>query len=119
MANPYLPNYKGSIYRTVSQGFFWEQGLSCTGGVPMTQQDHASSVIFKLKVWSADVNDLDNWICHGDSFHTRADRDHESDTPWTDGELCAPDVIEKKDGRYYLYAYIFLCQRLRRRERQA
>ena len=60
---------------------------------------------FKLKVWSASVNDLNNWQCHGDSFRTKDGFDRKSDTNWTDRELFAPDVI-CKDGRYYLYAYI-------------
>lgn len=61
---------------------------------------------FKLKVWSAPLSDLNNWQCHGDSFHTLDDDDHRSDTAeWTSRELYAPDVIEK-DGKYYLYAYI-------------
>ena len=64
---------------------------------------------YKLKVWSAPLNDLNNWTCHGHSFHTQADRDHESDTPHTDSFLYAPDVIEK-DGKYYLYAYILGSQ---------
>lgn len=61
---------------------------------------------FKLKVWSAPLNNLSNWECHGHSLHTRNDSDHISDTSeWTSTELYAPDVIEK-DGRYYLYSYI-------------
>lgn len=61
---------------------------------------------YKLKVWSASVHDLNNWICHGHSFHTRPDEEHVSETEeWTDHELYAPDVVEK-DGKYYLYAYI-------------
>lgn len=60
---------------------------------------------YKLKVWSASLKDLNNWICHGHSFHTRPDEEHASDTDWTDHELYAPDVV-KKDGKYYLYAYI-------------
>lgn len=61
---------------------------------------------YKLKVWSAPLDDLNNWVCHGHSFHTRDDRDHKSDTEgMTYRKLFAPDVIEK-DGRYYLYAYI-------------
>jgi len=60
---------------------------------------------YKLKVWSAPISDLNNWECHGDSFHTKDDYDHKSDTPWTEKELYAPDVVEK-DGKYYLYAYI-------------
>lgn len=59
----------------------------------------------KLKVWSAPLDDLSNWTCHGHCFHTEEDRDHGSDTPWTEGYLYAPDVVEK-DGKYYLYAYI-------------
>lgn len=61
---------------------------------------------YKLKVWSAPVNDLNNWKCHGDSFHTLADEDHASDTAeWTERELYAPDVV-CKNGKYYLFAYI-------------
>ncbi len=60
---------------------------------------------FKLKAWSAPVDDLSNWTCHGHIFHTRADSDHPSSVPHTDHELYAPDVVEK-DGKYYLYTYI-------------
>ena len=60
---------------------------------------------FKLKVWSAPLNDLNAWQCHGDSFRTRPGESRPADAPWTDHELYAPDVIEK-DGKYYLYAYI-------------
>ena len=60
---------------------------------------------FKLKVWSAPLSDLNHWQCHGDSFRTRPGHARPADTPWTDHELYAPDVIEK-DGKYYLYAYI-------------
>ena len=43
-------------------------------------------------VWSAPVDDLTNWTCHGVSYTS------------TDGSpLYAPDVVEK-DGVYYLYA---------------
>lgn len=49
---------------------------------------------YKLKVWSAPICDLNSWQCHGDSFHTRGDFDHDSDTAeWTDHELYAPDVV--------------------------
>lgn len=62
---------------------------------------------YVLKCWSAPLDNLNDWVCHGDIFHTAADRDHESDTDWTvdNNELFAPDVVEK-DGKYYLYAYI-------------
>lgn len=63
---------------------------------------------YVLKCWSAPVNDLNNWVCHGDIFHTRDDRDHKSDIDWNtdDTYLYAPDVVQGKDRRYYLYAYI-------------
>lgn len=61
---------------------------------------------WKLKVWSADVNDLNNWQCHGDSFRTADGADRKADTSeWTNNLLFAPDVVEK-DGKYYLYTYI-------------
>ena len=66
----------------------------------------------KLKVWSASVHDLDHWVCHGDVFHAQADEDHPADVTWCDmmpsdkHMMYAPDVVEK-DGKYYLYAYIF------------
>ncbi|MDY7221505.1 family 43 glycosylhydrolase [Halalkalibacterium halodurans] len=100
MPNPYLPNWE---YIPDGEPRVFGNRVYVYGS-----HDYAGSDQFcdyKLKVWSADVHDLNNWICHGDSFHTRMDRDHASDTPWTDRELYAPDVI-KKDGKYYLYAYI-------------
>ena len=60
---------------------------------------------YKLKVWSAPLNNLNQWQCHGDSFRTRPGDNRPADTPWTDHELYAPDVVEK-NGKYYLYAYI-------------
>ncbi len=57
---------------------------------------------YKLKVWSARLDNLNDWQCHGVSFRTRP---FPADAPWTDHELYAPDVVEK-DGKYYLYAYI-------------
>ena len=60
---------------------------------------------WKLKVWSAPLSNPNQWQCHGDSFRTRPGENCPADTPWTDHELYAPDVVEK-DGKYYLYAYI-------------
>lgn len=59
---------------------------------------------FKLKVWSAPIDNLNSWQCHGDSFRTK-DGERPADTPWTRNECYAPDVIENK-GKYYLYSYI-------------
>lgn len=61
----------------------------------------------KLKVWSAPIDDLDHWVCHGDVFHAQADDDHPADVNWYEnGMMYAPDVVEK-DGKYYLFAYLF------------
>ena len=60
---------------------------------------------YKLKVWSAPVDNLNEWVCHGDSFRTKDGGERPADTPWTRTQCFAPDVVEK-DGKYYLYAYI-------------
>lgn len=100
MANPFLPGWE---YIPDGEPRVFGDRVYIYGS-----HDNAGSDSFcdyKLKVWSAPVNDLNNWKCHGDIFHTRPDRDHPSDTDWTDYPLYAPDVVEK-DGKYYLYCYI-------------
>ncbi|SDA21618.1 Carbohydrate binding module (family 6) [Ruminococcus sp. YE71] len=70
--------------------------------------DRAASAEFcdhKLKVWSAPIDDLNNWQCHGDSFRTKDGGERPADTDWTRNLCFAPDVVEK-DGKYYLYSYI-------------
>jgi hypothetical protein len=62
-----------------------------------------------LKVWSAPLSDLTQWRDEGISFSTRDEAGHKDDVDWSDDFLYAPDVI-KKDGKYYLYAYIFPAQ---------
>jgi arabinoxylan arabinofuranohydrolase len=104
MSNPYLPNWE---YIPDGEPRVFGNRVYVYGSHDEAGSDKFCD--FKLKVWSADVNNLNDWICHGDAFHTRTDRDHESDTPWTERELFAPDVVEK-DGKYYLYAYIFLSK---------
>lgn len=100
MSNPYLPlwEYIPDGEPRVFGGRVYVYG----------SHDNATSDKFcdyKLKAWSAPLSNLNDWTCHGHIFHTRDDRDHKSDTPWTDCDLYAPDVVEK-DGKYYLYAYI-------------
>ena len=62
---------------------------------------------YVLKCWSAPLNDLSKWTCHGEIFRTKAEKDRPANTDWTgeNNQLFAPDVVEK-DGKYYLYAYI-------------
>ncbi|WP_373231231.1 family 43 glycosylhydrolase [Cohnella sp.] len=100
MPNPYLPNWE---YIPDGEPRVFGNRVYVYGSHDLAGSDRFCD--YKLMVWSAEVHDLNNWTCHGDSFHTRIDRDHESDATWSDRELYAPDVVEK-DGKYYLYAYI-------------
>jgi hypothetical protein len=100
MPNPYLPLWE---YIPDGEPRVFGNRVYIYGSHDLAGSDRFCD--YNLKVWSADVNNLNNWICHGDAFHTRVDRDHKSDTTWTEGALFAPDVVEK-DGKYYLYAYI-------------
>lgn len=101
MPNPYLPKWE---YIPDGEPRVFGDRVYIYGS-----HDKAASDAFcdtKLKVWSASIHDLNNWVCHGDIFHTAPDTDHENDCDWADGhKLFAPDVVEK-DGKYYLYAYI-------------
>lgn len=100
MSNPYLPAWE---YIPDGEPRVFGERVYIYGSHDISGSDKFCD--YKLKVWSASIYDLNNWTCHGDIFHTRPDRDHDSDTDWTDSDLYAPDVVEK-DGKYYLYAYI-------------
>ncbi|MDR1688029.1 MAG: family 43 glycosylhydrolase [Clostridiales bacterium] len=101
MANPYLPGWE---YIPDGEPRVFGNRIYVYGSHDNAASDKFCD--FKLKVWSASLDDLSNFVCHGDIFHTKADKDHESDTDWTNNnDLYAPDVVEK-DGKYYLYAYI-------------
>ncbi|MGN0647583.1 MAG: family 43 glycosylhydrolase [Oscillospiraceae bacterium] len=101
MANPYLP-----LWEYIPDG---EPRVFGDRVYIYGSHDRAASEFFcdyRLMVWSAPVDDLNNWSCHGVSFCTREIDGRASDTaPWTENELYAPDVVER-DGKYYLYAYI-------------
>lgn len=100
MANPYLPAWE---YIPDGEPRVFGDRVYVYGS-----HDNACSESFcdfKLKVWSAPVDNLNEWTSHGVSFSTRDVDGHKSDVDWTDNELFAPDVVEK-DGEYYLYAYI-------------
>lgn len=103
MPNPYLPNWE---YIPDGEPRVFGDRVYVYGS-----HDRPGSTAFcdyKLRAWSASIDDLEHWVCHGDSFHTRKDGEHESDVDWTDHELYAPDVIEK-GGKYYLYFYILMA----------
>ena len=102
MANPYLPNWE---YIPDGEPRVFGDRVYIYGSHDRAGSDSFCDKV--LKCWSAPVDALNSWTCHGDIFHVADDRDHKSDTDWTTEEnyLYAPDVVEK-DGKYYLYAYI-------------
>ncbi len=51
------------------------------------------------EVWSAPVNDLKSWTCHGISYHAWQDPDQNDKEKY----MYAPDVVKGNDGRFYLY----------------
>lgn len=103
MPNPYLPSWE---YIPDGEPRVFGDRVYIYGSHDNAGSDKFCD--FVLKCWSASPENLNEWVCHGDIFHVRADRDHNSDTDWTDEKayLYAPDVVEN-NGKYYLYAYIF------------
>ena len=102
MPNPYLPNWE---YIPDGEPRVFGDRVYIYGSHDIAGASGFCDYV--LKCWSAPVDDLNNWVCHGDIFRVKETRDHPSDTDWTNDatRLFAPDVVEK-DGKYYLYAYI-------------
>ena len=103
MPNPYLPLWE---YIPDGEPRVFGDRVYIYGSHDRAGSDEFCDYV--LKCWSAPVSDLNNWVCHGDIFHTMSDRDHEADTSWTgEGQrLFAPDVVQGVDGKFYLFAYI-------------
>lgn len=51
------------------------------------------------ELWSAPVDDLGNWASHGIIYSARQDPGYSERKPY----LFAPDAVQGKDGRFYLY----------------
>ena len=87
MANPYLPNWE---YIPDGEPRVFGDRVYIYGSHDKAGSDKFCDYV--LKCWSAPVTNLNEWVCHGDVFHTQADRDHASDTDWTkeNNELYAP-----------------------------
>ena len=100
MPNPYLPSWE---YIPDGEPRVFGNRIYVYGSHDRSGCDKFCD--YRLKVWSAPLDDLSKWVCHGTAFSTRDFRGHKSDVDWTDNELYAPDVVEK-NGKYYLYAYI-------------
>lgn len=100
MANPYLPGWE---YIPDGEPRVFGDRVYVYGSHDRVDSEEFCD--FKLKVWSAPVDNPEHWVCHGDIFRTREGKSGKADVDWSDNELYAPDVVEK-DGKYYLYAYI-------------
>lgn len=100
MGNPYLPSWE---YIPDGEPRVFGDRIYVYGSHDCADSDEFCD--FRLKVWSAPTDDLNNWVCHGDIFRTRENGKYKADVDWTANRLYAPDVVEK-DGKYYLYAYI-------------
>ncbi len=99
MANPYLPLWE---YIPDGEPRVFGDRIYVYGS--HDRKDSIDFCDYKLKVWSAPVDNPNEWVCHGDVFRTR-DGETPADVDWTDNLLFAPDVVEN-NGKYYLYAYI-------------
>ncbi len=100
MPNPYLPSWE---YIPDGEPRVFGDRVYIYGS--HDRKNETKFCDYKLKAWSAPIDNLLEWTCHGHIFHTADDRDHRADTPHTNNELYAPDVVEK-DGKYYLFTYI-------------
>jgi len=102
MPNPYLPNWE---YIPDGEPRVFGDRIYVYGSHDTAGSDEFCDYV--LKCWSAPLDNLDDWVCHGDIFRVRDTRDCPSDISDSSPEkrLFAPDVVEK-DGKYYLYAYI-------------
>lgn len=101
--NPYLPEHE---YIPDGEPRVFGDRIYIYGSHDIAGSDEFCD--FVLKCWSAPVSDPGQWVCHGDIFRIRDTRDHVSDIDWgtESARLFAPDVVQGKDGRYYLFAYI-------------
>lgn len=64
------------------------------------QEGGADFCVLDYEVWSAPVDDLSDWRCPGVAYRAKQDPD------WTQARgyaMYAPDCVQGKDGRFYLY----------------
>lgn len=102
VTNPYLPlgEYIPDGEPHVFDGRLYVFGShDMEGGDRFCPLDYVS--------WSAPVNNLSQWTCHGTLYRKTQDKNNpEGSLP-----MNAPDVVRGNDGRYYLYYCIGLRPR--------
>lgn len=94
MANPYLPGWE---YIPDGEPRVFGDRVYVYGS--HDRVGHHMFCDYKLKVWSAPVDNLSEWTCHGVAFSTVDTSGHKADVDWSDEELYAPDVVEKLSVR--------------------
>nr|WP_314464748.1 family 43 glycosylhydrolase [uncultured Clostridium sp.] len=92
--NPYLPSYE---YVADGEPHIFGMRLYIFGSHDLFEGE--DFCLGDYVCWSAPLDDLGNWQYEGVIYHK------EQDPRNTDGKMhmCAPDVVQGKDGRYYLY----------------
>lgn len=78
MPNPYLPCWE---YIPDGEPRVFGDRVYIYGSHDRAGSDEFCDYI--LKCWSAPVNDLNNWVCHGVTFRVKPEGDRPSDTDWT------------------------------------
>ncbi|WP_432651095.1 hypothetical protein [Huintestinicola sp.] len=91
--NPYLPRYE---YIPDGEPRVFGDRIYVYGSHDKAGSD--SFCDFVLKYWSAPLSDPTKWVCHGDIFHTKADRDHIGDISLTTVWIIPGAIIT---GRWY------------------
>lgn len=99
--NPYLPSYE---YIPDGEPYVFDGRLYVYGS-----HDHFGGARYcgdDYVLWSADINDPSDWVCHGRIYHRDQDPMHHINS----NHLHAPDATRGPDGRYYLYyPHIYYC----------
>ena len=92
--NPYLPL---STYIPDGEPHVFGDRLYVFGS--HDQEGGKGFCLLPYEVWSAPVDDLSDWTCHGVSYRAEQDPTRDERHKY----LYAPDVVRGNDGRYYLY----------------
>ncbi len=92
--NPYLPNYEyipDGEPRVFGDRLYIYGSHDCFGAPFFCDNDYV--------LWSTPIDDLSDWTYHGVIYRKDQDPLNRQEL----NPLFAPDVVEGKDGRYYLY----------------
>lgn len=94
VTNPYLPL---NTYIPDGEPHVFEDRLYIYGSHDKEGGDRFCMLPYEC--WSAPVDDLTNWRCEGTIYSADQDKDYSEHNKY----MYAPDVVQGRDGRYYLY----------------